>query len=183
MEVPATYETIEKRVIDKPAHTKEMIIPATYKKVQKSVVDKPAYTKEQDILATYKIIPTKVIDTPARTEEVKIPAICKMVKTREIDTPAKKIKTEIPAVYKDLASKVKTEDSYLRWQSILCETNTTPDIITELQQSLQDRKYNITSIDGVYGPETRSAVNAYQKDNKLSEGALTLKTLKSLNLK
>jgi len=37
-------------------------------------------------------------------------------------------------------------------------------------------------IDGIYGKETTTAIKAYQKDNKLSQGALTLKTLESLGL-
>ena len=63
-----------------------------------------------------------------------------------------------------------------------CETNTTPDIISNLQKKLQEKNFEITNINGIYNPETKAAVKAYQKANKLNEGALTLKTLKSLGL-
>ena len=146
------------------------------------MIDTPARTEEVKIPAVYKTISTKVIDTPARTEEVKIPAVCKIVKTREIETPAKEIRTEIPAEYVMEPTKVITSEPYLRWQSILCETNTTKDIISNLQNALQAKGYNITSIDGIYGPETKAAVRAYQRDEKLNEGELTIETLKSLGL-
>ena len=77
---------------------------------------------------------------------------------------------------------VKVADSYLKWQGILCETNTTANVVSDLQRALKAKKFNITKIDGVYGPETKAAVQAYQRANKLNEGALTLKTLKSLGL-
>ncbi len=103
-----------------------------------------------------------------------------MVKTRVIDTPVSEKKITIPAVYETYNTNVKTTEPYLRWQEILCETNTTTDVVAKLQKALQDRKYNITMIDGVYGSETKAAVNAYQKDKGLNQGALTLKTLESL---
>jgi len=105
-----------------------------------------------------------------------------MVKTRVVATPAKEMKTNIPAVYTNVPTKVKVADSYLKWQGILCETNTTSDVVSNLQRALKAKNFNITKIDGVYGSETKAAVNAYQKANKLNEGALTLKTLKSLGL-
>jgi len=105
-----------------------------------------------------------------------------MVKTRVIDTPAKEVKTNIPAVYTQVPTKIKVADSYLKWQPILCETNTTNDVVANLQKALKAKNYKITKIDGIYGSETKAAVQAYQKANKLNEGALTLKTLKSLGL-
>jgi len=103
-----------------------------------------------------------------------------MVKTRVLDTPATERKVTIPAVYESYNTTVKTDEPYLRWQEILCETNTTPDVVSKLQQALKDKNYKITRVDGVYGAETRAAVNAYQKDQKLNQGALTLKTLDAL---
>jgi len=105
-----------------------------------------------------------------------------MVKTRVLDIPAKETKITTPAVYETYDTTVKTAESYLKWQEILCETNTTEDVVSKLQRELKSRDYNITNVDGVYGAETRAAVNAYQKDEKLNQGALTLKTLETLGL-
>jgi len=47
---------------------------------------------------------------------------------------------------------------------VLCETNTTPDVISKLQSALAKAGYNPGPIDGVVGSETLSAVTQYQKD-------------------
>lgn len=200
--VPATYKNVSEQVLIKPVYTAwkkgkgeiekvdnstgEIMClveyPAVYETVTKQVIDTPASSQETKIPAVYKTIERKVVDTPATTKEVVIPAICKMVPTRVLDTKAQEIKTEIPAVYTMVPTKVKISDSYFKWQSILCETNTTQELISNLQQSLKAKNYGITKIDGTYNAETKKAVNAYQKDNKLNEGALTIETLKSLGL-
>lgn len=200
--IPATYKTIIEQVVAKPETTKLITIPATYKAISKKILIKPAYTTWKKgrgeiekvdnstgdisylvkVPAKYKTITSKVINTPAITKEVKVPAVYKTVTKEVIDTPKKEIRTEVPAVYKTVQTKVKVAKSYLRWQEILCEANTTKDVISKLQSALKQKGYNISKVDGVFGAETKEAIRKYQKDNKLNEGALTLKTLKSLEL-
>ena len=200
--IPAVYKNVSEKILIKPAYTAwkkgrgeiekvdnstgEILclveIPAVYETITKQVIDTPASTKEVKIPAVYKTIERKVVDTPTSTKEVIIPAICKMVPTRVVDRKAQEIKTESPAIYTMVPTKVKTADSYFKWQSILCETNTTNELISKLQESLKMKNYNISKINGLYNEETKAAIKAYQKDNKLNEGALTLETLKSLGL-
>ncbi len=182
VKIPAVYKTVSKRVVATPETTKEVKTPAVYKTVKKSVLATPATTKEVKIPAVYKTVKTRVLVTPATTKEEKIPGICKMVKTRVIDTPAKEVKTTIPAVYSTYVKKVQVSEPYLRWQPVLCQTNTQKNVISKLQKKLKAKNYKISRINGVYNAETKAAVQAYQKDNKLSQGALTLKTLQSLGL-
>ncbi len=182
VEVPAVYKTITKKVIDTPASVKRVVTPAVYKTITKKVIDTPATTREVTIPAVYKTITKKVIDTPASTREIAIPARTSVVKTKVLDRPAQTIKRQIPAIYKDVKVKVKVAEPHLRWQEILCETNTTPNVVIKLQRALSHKGYNITKFDGVYGDETRRAVRAYQRDMGMSQGALTLRTLKSLNI-
>ncbi len=55
--------------------------------------------------------------------------------------------------------------------------------LSRVQQRLQEQGYNITSVDGIMGPETKSALEKYQTDNGLeSTGRLNQKTLASMNL-
>ncbi len=182
VEVPAVYETVERTVIDTPATTKEVKIPAIYKTVERRVVDVPATTREVKIPAVYTTVEKEVIDTPATTKEVKIPAICKMVDIEEIDTPAKEVKTEIPAVYTTVKTEVKVSEPDFKWEPILCETNSTPELISSLQSKLKEKGYKISKIDGIYNKETQKAVSSYQEHNNLVKGVLTIETLKHLNL-
>jgi len=164
------------------ATTKQVVTPAIYETVTKQELVTPATTKEVVTPAVYELVTSNVLDTPATTEEVQIPAICKMVKTRELDQPAKETKISIPAVYETYDTSVKTAEPYLKWQEILCETNTTEDVVSKLQLALQKENYDISLIDGVYGAETKAAVNAYQEDQNLNKGALTLETLEKLGV-
>ncbi len=200
--IPATYRTVNEKVLISPAYTAwkkgrgeiEKInnstgdimclveVPAVYKTVTKKVLDKDAYTKEVKTPAVYKTITKKVLATSATTKEIQVPAVYKVVKTKVVDTPAQERKINIPAVYETYNTKVKISEPYLKWEEILCETNTTPNVIAKLQKALQEKEYDVTKIDGIYGPETKAAVLKYQKDKGLNRGALTLETLKSLGL-
>ncbi|MBL4730392.1 MAG: peptidoglycan-binding protein [Sulfurimonas sp.] len=179
---PAVYKTITTKDTDVAAHTQKVITPAVYKTITTQVIVTPSTTKEVITPAVYKTVSTQVIDTPATTREIEIPCISKIVKTRVEDTPAQEVKTDIPAVYETYTTTSKTSDSYLRWQEILCETNINPNVISKVQTALKEKNYDITMIDGIYGKETTTAIKAYQKDNQLSQGALTLKTLESLGM-
>ena len=179
---PAVYKTVSTKDTDIAAHTQEVVTPAVYKTITTQEMLTPATTKEVITPAVYKTVSTQVVNTPATTRSVEIPCISKVVKTRVEDTPAQEVKTEIPAVYETYTTTAKTSDSYLRWQEILCETNINPNVISKVQTALKEQDYDITMIDGIYGKETNVAIKAYQKDNQLSQGALTLKTLESLGL-
>lgn len=52
--------------------------------------------------------------------------------------------------------------------AVLLKLNSSGSAVTTLQQRLASLNYKITSIDGIYGNETRNAVLAFQRDNKLS---------------
>jgi len=82
-----------------------------------------------------------------------------------------------------VTTRTKIKDAELKWRPILCKTNINPSIVSELQRALKKAKFNPGPIDGVYGVLTRAAVSRYQKAKGLSQGALTLETLKSLGVK
>ena len=51
-----------------------------------------------------------------------------------------------------------------------------------MQVRLGDMGYNPGPIDGVIGRETMGAVSAFQKDNKMASGQLTMETLRALGV-
>ncbi|MBT8429310.1 MAG: peptidoglycan-binding protein, partial [Gammaproteobacteria bacterium] len=89
---------------------------------------------------------------------------------------------EIPAEYQDVSDKVLVSEGHLEWRPILCETNTSPDIVRKLQTALRKAGHNPGAIDGVLGRSTMDAVTSYQKANGLASGQLTIKTLRSLKV-
>lgn len=199
----AEYKTVTEQVLVKPAYTTwkkgrgpiEKIndstgeimclveVPAEYKTVSRKELVKPERTEEVKIPAVYKTVTKKVVDQLARTEKVTVPAVYRTVEVvKQVEAPKEK-KTVIPAVYQDVPKQVKVTDADMEWRETLCETNTTQDVVRRLQKTLEAKGYDPVWIDGVYGSKTRAAVVAYQKDNDLASGQLTMQTLDHLGVK
>jgi len=201
--VAAVYETQSERVIDKAAHTiwkkgagpiqrldastGEIMclveVPATYKTITKRVIKTPASTRTVESPAEYKTVTRRVVDREAYTKEVTIPAKYSTVKVTELVTPAQERRIAIPAKYQTVQKRELVVDGEMAWREILCDTNTTPGKVREIQGALKAAGYNPGSVDGQLGPSTVSAVSAYQKSKGLSGGGvLTAKTVKALGI-
>lgn len=184
---PYTKVTKNGKIVSKHDQTTGEImclveVPAEYKIVKKKVLVAPESVEKKIIPAQYKTVTKRVVDTAATTKEVVIPAQYKTVKVKKVDTPAKTIKTTVPAEYKTIEKRVVSAQPVLEWREILCETNTTPDLIRRLQSKLNQLGYRSGPVDGILGRETLSAVVKYQKAKNLAAGQLTLATLESLGL-
>ena len=201
--VPAVYDTVTEKVLVKEAYTTwkkgrgpiEKIdhatgeimclveVPAEYKTVTKRVLVTPAQTRVVKIPAEYETVTKQVVDTPATTRMVKIPPVYDTMKVRKLVTPAKERRIEIPATYQTVSKTVKASEGQMEWRPILCETNTTPLLVSRLQTALATKGYDPGPIDGVLGPDTMSAVSAFQRKNNLVTGQLTLETVEALGVK
>jgi len=201
--IPATYKTVTEKVLVSPArqvwkkgtgpitklnnHTGEIMClieePAKYKTVQTKVVETPAHVEKIVTPAKYKNIRAKVVAKEASYEKVAIPAKYKVVTVQELQTKAKINKIEGQDVYQEVKTTRLVKPEELKWKRILCKTNTTKDVIKDLQRELKKRKYYNGPIDGIYAQATQKALNAFQIDNKLPSGALTLESLDALGVK
>lgn len=199
---PAVYKTVTEQILDKPEHTlwKKgsgpitkvdqatgeimclVTIPATYKTVSKRVLVTDATTSAIEIPAEYQIVKKRIMKTPPTTRKVVIPAEYKMVKTRKLVEDSKSQAIKIPAEYTDVTKREMVTEGHIEWRPVLCQTNTTPDVIRKLQTALEKAGYNPGPIDGDIGRATMSAVTNYQKAKGLPTGGLTLRTLESLDV-
>ncbi len=122
VEVPATYKTIRKRVLKKPASVRKIEIPAKYKTIKVRELVEEAQVVKQDVPARYKTIKVrkKVADPefvwhevhkhgePRTTRTgnkiclVETPAKYKKVTRKVLKSPATTRKVEIPAVTKKI---------------------------------------------------------------------------------
>lgn len=202
VEMPATYKTVTEQVLVKPAYTTwkkgrgpiervdnttgEIMclvdIPAEYKTVSRQVEVTPARTSKRIIPAEYKTVKRRVMVEEPRMATVTIPAEYKTVKVKRLASAAQEKRYAVPAVYSTVTEQTKVSDSRMEWRSILCETNTTPGVVRRIQAALDQKGYNPGRIDGVIGQDTMSALKKYQRDTRLSEGQLTIKTLDSLGV-
>ncbi len=200
--IPAVYKTKTEKILVKAAYTTwkkgrgpiekldnstgEIMclieVPAVYKTVTSKVIATPARTEKETHPAVYKEIKKRVMVTAPKMVKTTIPAEYKTIKVKRIAQPAQERRIEIPAIYQTVTNRVKTSDSFLEWRSILCETNTTGDVVRSLQRALLAAGHNPGPIDGVIGSETLRAVKDYQQEKNLAVGQLTIETIKSLGV-
>jgi len=200
--IPATFKEVEETIMISPArqvwkkgqgpiskidnHTGDIMClieePAQYKTVKTTIVDEPARTEKVVTPPVYKNIKAKVVDQEASYEKVVIPATYKIVTVVELDTEATINKNAKEETYQSVTSTYMSKAEELKWQRILCETNTDKNVVKELQQTLKDKNYNPGVVDGIYGRDTQKALNAFQIDNNLPSGALTLESLDALGI-
>lgn len=200
--VPSQYKNVTEKILVSPARTvwkkgKGAITkvdsasgdilclveePAVYKTVTKRVLVTPETTRSVKIPATYKTVTRQVVNTPATVRKVSIPAVTKTVKLQEIVEPAKTLARTIPAVTKTVQKQEVVKPAFTTWKSILCETNTTGNVVRRLQAELNRKGYSAGPVDGVMGSQTRLAVDKYQRNNNLSRGGLTMEMLKHINV-
>ncbi len=200
--IPAKYKTVKEKILVKPAYTTwkkgkgpiqkvnnatgEIMclveIPAQYKTVFREELVESATTRKTQLPAQYKIVKKRVAVVPEKVVKTTIPAEYETIKIKKLVEPSKENRIEIAALYATITKRAKITDSALEWRSILCETNTTPNVIRRVQQALQRAGFNPGSIDGEMGSHTMSALNAYQTKKRLASGQITMETLKSLGV-
>lgn len=90
--------------------------------------------------------------------------------------------TPIPAEYQEVKKTKKVAEGQMEWRSILCQTNTTPGLITTMQKALKDAGYNPGPIDGSIGFQTLAAIESFQRAKGLARGGLTMEALKELGV-
>lgn len=198
----AEYNTVEERVLVRDGYTSwkkgrgpiekldhgtgEIMclvnVPPEYKTVTKRVLVKPAGVRKVEVPAEHATIKKQVLVTPAQTVKAMVPAEFKTVKSMKLVQPAQEMRTEIPAELETVAENIKIADGRMEWRPILCETNTSSDVVRKLQGALQKAGFNPGSVDGSLGGRTFTAMQAYQQSQGLPSGQLTLETLNSLGV-
>ncbi len=203
VETPAVYKIMEETQLVKPATTEWkkgrgpvekvdgltgeimclVTVPAEYRTVQQRVVVTPASVQRLPVPAEYASVQRQELVSPASVREVETPAEYKTVRTLKIAKPAEEKRIAIPAEYQTITRQVLVSESTAQWKSILCETNTTPGIVQNIQRALQAKGFNPGPIDGVVGAETSAAIRAFQQANGLATGGLTMDTLDKLGVR
>ena len=121
--------------------------------------------------------------TPASTRSIEIPAKYSNVQVTEEVQPATTRSIAIPAKYSTFTRQEIVSEGQMDWREILCDTNTTPARIAEIQRALQSAGFNPGSADGTIGPGTMRAVNAFQVSKGLPvDKYLNVATVRALGV-
>ncbi|MEM8749483.1 MAG: peptidoglycan-binding domain-containing protein [Pseudomonadota bacterium] len=201
--VPATYRTEKKQVMISPARTEWKVgrgayekideatgeimclveIPAVFNTVEHVVLDQAPQTKEEIVPAKYKTIERRVMKTPPTTRKKVLPARYETVIIKELVENEKFEVVETPARFTTVEKRKVLAQEAVKWRQILCETNTTPEIVKEIQSALINAGYKLGfAPDGELGPGTLAVVEKFQKDKGLPTGGLTISTLERLGV-
>lgn len=159
VEVPPKYKTVTRKRLVSAERTDVNIIPAKYDTITKQVVAQPPRVEEVIIPAEYRTIKVRVEVTPAREETITIPATYKTIEKISI-----------------------VSGGDLEWREVICDTNSTPELISRVQSALASAGHNPGRTDGVFGMSTLRAMEAYQRANGLIVGQLTMETMGSLGV-
>ncbi len=191
VEIPATFKTIEKQVLVKPASTRVNEVPAEYKTIKKTVLKKPATTREITIPAQYRTVKVTKQVQPETTREVTIPAEYGKVKVNKLVQPASERRIPIPAEYTTVTRRNMVSAESTEWRPVLCEVNMTRENVSALQTSLNKTgccrcgpNRNECMIDGIMGPCTLKAAQCYADRKGISSGEkyVTIDTIRELGL-
>ena len=158
VEVPAQYDTVTRRRLTSPERVETKVIPAQFRTIERQVLQTPARVVEGVAPAEYADIPVQRLVSPERQETV-----------------------VVPATYKTVEKRIVTGGGSVEWREVLCDSNATPAKIAEVQRALTAKGYPVGA-DGVFGPATLNAMEAYQKANGLPVGYLTISTVESLGV-
>ncbi len=158
-------------------------VPASFKTVKKRILKKPASTKVVEIPAVYSTVDKRVTATPPTTRKIAVPAEYKTVDVTNELSPPKERRIKVPAKYATVTKRKLVKDGMLDWREILCDTNMTRGRITQIQQALLKAGHNPGPIDGVVGGDTMKAVNAFQRKKGLPvDQYLNIATVKALGV-
>ncbi len=202
IEVPAEYAVQRVRKLTQSASEQRIPIPAEYVEVEKRMKvsdEKVGWFPQsaenafgeptgralclKEVPAEYKSVMKKLVRVPPSSRKVEIPAEYQVVKKRKLTAPPRELRIPVPAQKRSIHKQVKVADERLEWRQVLCETNMSEGIISQLQRSLKTQGYDPGPIDGSVGRQTMEAVEQYQLKKGLERGGLTLATLKSLGVK
>lgn len=203
VEIPAEYEMVKVQELVSDAKEVRTQVPAKYKdfEVTEKVadvsfvwheihnLDHPSSTRTGNKIcltetpAKYETVKRRVVVQQAGTKRVEIPAKYESVSVTKLVSAASEVRTEIPAEYNTVTLSKISQDGFMEWRPILCETNMTRSTIMDIQNALATKGYNPGKIDGVVGRDTMKAVNAFQADNSLpTDKYINIETLKALGL-
>ena len=191
---PDAVETVTERVIDTKASFEIREIPAQYETVQEQVLVREGTTVYKSVPAVYKTVPEKieiepgltktvmkqVLVEPAKIFEEQIEPQYQTVEVQRLVAPARQERIEIPATYKIVDRRI-AKGGTEEWVPILCESNASPQKISEIQTALNAAGHSLI-VDGKFGPQTFAAMKAYQLEQGLLVGVLTLSTVKHLGV-
>lgn len=159
VEGPTAQQLVEKKVLDRPASVRSVVLPASERTVKRQKVLVPAVTE--------------LVPVPARSIKRRVRKLVTAETTRTVPVPAR---------YETVSRREQQSPGRAEWQSVLCDTNFTPALVQSLQEALKREGIYKGPAHGQMNPQTVAAVRLFQERNALPTGGIGLATLDHLGV-
>jgi peptidoglycan hydrolase-like protein with peptidoglycan-binding domain len=118
---------------------------------------------------------------PGGVRQIPVAARYGSISIKQLVQPARQINTPIAPQRHSVTRKRQISGESFAWIKVLCETNATPQAISEVQTMLHKQGYYQGSITGSTDADTETAIARYQQQMNIPHGGfLSLQTIESL---
>ena len=138
--------------------------PATFREESREEMISPETTRLETVPAVTEQRVVRRVAEPSRSREVLVPAVVEMVETQVVVTPERIERIAVPPTFRTVERNVQRQAARQVWAPVICDTDQTGELITQVQSALAERGLYTARVDGVMGPQTRAAVQAFQFD-------------------
>ncbi len=136
-----------------------------------------------DIAAKYETRSYKTLANDASVSSTEVPAKYETRSFQTLASAASTTSSEIPAQYNTVTKRnLVKAGGFTEWREVVCESDITPALYRRVQAALNERGYNVGTVDGVIGAATKAALVKFQRDNNLPIGQLDYETLNALGV-
>lgn len=137
-----------------------------------------------DIAAQYTTRTYQKLAADASVSSSDVPAQYQTRTYEKLAAAASTSTSNISAQYNTITKRnLVKAGGFTEWREVVCESDITPDLYRKVQQALNDKGYNVGTVDGVIGAGTKAQLVKFQRDNGLPIGQLDIETLKALGVR
>ncbi|MDO5691449.1 MAG: peptidoglycan-binding domain-containing protein [Pseudomonadota bacterium] len=181
--VPATYKTVAKQVLVRPETTRQVPVPAQTQDVTRYELVQSAGMRDVPVPEMVQPLSRQIVTREASVRDEVVPAVYRTETRQVVDQPASTRWVDVPAQYETLTWQVKVSEPREERREVMCETNTSPDKIRDVQRALTSAGFSPGPADGVLAPPTLNAVARYQQARGLPvHGYLDVETVRALGV-
>jgi hypothetical protein len=188
---PAKFETVEKKILIRPAYHKIEVIPPKYEvKEEKIQIVPPRVVWKYDngifckveVPGEYVTIKREVMVEPPKCVKKLVPAQYITVKVKKLVKDAQCSKPEEKQIVKTIDKKILVKGPQVVFDAVLCNVNFRPEDVKRVQEKLKELGYYNGPITGQLDEATMAALVKFQVDHNLEAGNLSIQTLQALGL-
>lgn len=148
---------------------------------RKRVMAAPEQVSARTVPAKYLTVTKRVLTDPGGVDTENVPAEFREYNVQRLAKTSQPQENNVPSQIRTIETEIMIAPERWNWTPVLCGDRLTADAVAQLQSKLSKLGHYSGKMDGQLGPQTKTAVRAFQKTQNLPHGGeLTLMTLERL---